>query len=68
MRDLVGETHRWLPTADAALVIGVGGGRHLEIPPLRDILVSLLPPDLDLLLLPAAAKVVRLEAALALVL
>jgi hypothetical protein len=56
-------THRRL----AALIVRVAAPDDVQVPALGDVLLALLPPDLDLLLLAPTAEVVRLQS-LALVL
>lgn len=54
-------TYRSLPVRGGSLFIGVSRGIGEEIPPLGDVLLSLLSPDLNLLLLPATPQIVLFE-------
>lgn len=54
-------TNRSLPVRGGSLLIGVSRVIGEEIPPLGDVLLSLLSPDLNLLLLPATPQIVLLE-------
>ena len=62
------QTYRCLPARDATLIVGFSTSRGQEISPFRDILFSLLPPDLYLLLLATATQVILLERTLVFIL
>lgn len=59
--------HGWVPAATANLIIRVGTCRGEEVTPLRDILFTLLPSDLNLLLFATTSKIVLLQGTFGLV-
>lgn len=48
-------------SAPAKLIIGVCAGRRKEVPPLGDVFLSLLPPDLHLLIFTSSPKLISLQ-------